>query len=125
MDCGASVSQFSLIQGRYIADCTTPEERPKYLAQLEAFLAAAYILGPAIGGLLGEISYGVPFIAAGIVAAIALVFVIFFLHESLDVTKAKEEAKKAAETKKKHSLKEMFPFMIVRPLPLLMTRFCV
>ena len=99
---------------RYIADCTTPEERPKYLAQLEAFLAAAYILGPAIGGLLGEISYGVPFIAAGVVAAIALVFVIFFLHESLDMTKAKEEAKKEEkEAKKKHSLKEMFPPMIV------------
>lgn len=99
---------------RYIADCTTPEERPKYLAQLEAFLAAAYILGPAIGGLLGEISYGVPFIAAGVVAAIALIFVIFFLHESLDVTKAKEEAKKKEKKeKKKHSLKEMFPLMIV------------
>ena len=87
---------------RYIADCTTPEERPKYLAQLEAFLAAAYILGPAIGGLLGEISNG------------ALIFVIFFLHESLDVTKAKEEAKKKEKKeKKKHSLKEMFPLMIV------------
>ena len=99
---------------RYIADCTTPEERPKYLAQLEAFLAAAYILGPAIGGLLGEISYGVPFIAAGVVAAIALILVIFFLHESLDVKKAKEEAKiKEKKEKKKHSLKEMFPLMIV------------
>ncbi|KAK8790261.1 hypothetical protein WA588_000424, partial [Blastocystis sp. NMH] len=103
-----------IVAQAYIADCTTPEERPKYLAQLEAFLAAAYILGPAIGGLLGEISYGVPFIAAGVVAAIALIFVIFFLHESLDVTKAKEEAKiKEIKEKKKHSLKEMFPLMII------------
>lgn len=46
-------------------------------------------------------------------AAIALIFVVFFLHESLDVTKAKEEAKKEKKEKKKRSFKEMFPLMIV------------
>lgn len=98
----------------YIADCTTPDERPKYLARLEAFLAAAYIFGPAIGGFLGQIKLGLPFIAAGIVATIALVFVIIYLNESLD----KEAAKKELEKKKnepKTPLKEILSPIIVIP----------
>ena len=63
---------------------TTPEERPTYLARLEAFLAAAYIFGPAIGGFLGEIKLGLPFIVAGVIAGITLIVVIFVLNESLD-----------------------------------------
>lgn len=95
----------------YIADCTTPDERPKYLARLEAFLAAAYIFGPAIGGFLGQIRLGLPFIVAGIVAGIALLFVIFFLSESLD----KEAAKKRKQKKtKKHDYKKIFAPVIVR-----------
>lgn len=99
----------------YIADCTTPDERPKYLARLEAFLAAAYIFGPAIGGFLGEIKLGLPFIAAGIVAAIALVFVIIYLNESLD----KEAAKRERSTKKtepRTPLKEILsPIIVMAP----------
>ena len=101
---------FHLFINSYIADCTTPDERPKYLARLEAFLAAAYIFGPAIGGFLGEISLGLPFIVAGIVAGIALLFVIIFLSESLD----KEAVKKRREKKtKKKNYKKVFAPVIV------------
>ncbi|KAM7454703.1 MFS transporter, multidrug efflux [Blastocystis sp. subtype 1] len=103
-----------IVAQAYIADCTTPDERPKYLARLEAFLAAAYIFGPAIGGFLGQIKLGLPFIAAGIVATIALVFVIIYLNESLD----KEAAKKELEKKKnepKTPLKEILSPIIVIP----------
>ena len=97
---------FHLFINSYIADCTTPDERPKYLARLEAFLAAAYIFGPAIGGFLGEISLGLPFIVAGI----ALLFVIIFLSESLD----KEAVKKRREKKtKKTNYKKVFAPVIV------------
>ena len=101
---------FHLFINSYIADCTTPDERPKYLARLEAFLAAAYIFGPAIGGFLGEISLGLPFIVAGLVAGIALLFVIIFLSESLD----KEAVKKRKEKKtKKTNYKKVFAPVIV------------
>ena len=127
-----------LTECRYIADLTTPEERPTYLARLEAFLAAAYIFGPAIGGFLGEIKLSLPFIVAGVVAGITLVIVIFVLNESLDTSIMKknrgvahadverektikseencqDEMKKEKEAKtKKHSFNELFPLVIVR-----------
>ena len=123
---------------RYIADLTTPEERPTYLARLEAFLAAAYIFGPAIGGFLGEIKLGLPLIVAGVVAGITLIVVIFILNESLDKSimeknrgveqtdvekedEINEEEKQGIDTKrerrkkkaKKHSFRELFPLVIV------------
>ena len=123
---------------RYIADLTTPEERPTYLARLEAFLAAAYIFGPAIGGFLGEIKLGLPFLVAGVVAGITLIIVIFILNESLDksimeknrgvepVDVEKEddnneekkqeiaiERKKKEKKTKKYSFRELFPIVIV------------
>ena len=73
------------------------------MARLEAFLAAAYIFGPALGGFLGQITYGTPFIAAGIIAGIALIFVCFCLNESLD-TKAVQ--KKSNPKKEKKPLKQ-------------------
>ncbi|KAK8809077.1 hypothetical protein WA171_001203 [Blastocystis sp. BT1] len=88
-----------IVAQAYIADCTTTEERPKYLARLEAFLAAAYIFGPALGGFLGQITYGTPFIAAGIIAGIALIFVCFCLNESLD-TKAVQKKSNPKKEKK-------------------------
>ena len=111
MDRGSSVSTEIRLNLSYIADCTTVAERSKYMARLEAFLAAAYIFGPAAGGFLGELGLGVPFIVAGVVAAINLVLVCIFLHESLDFSLP------VAKSKQKFSsayLKRLFPPMVVR-----------
>ena len=96
----------------YIADSTTPDERPKYLARLEAFLAAAYIFGPAIGGFLGQIRLGLPFIVAGVVAAVALIIVIFVLDESLDKKTAQKELALKKKAPKK-SCKELLSPIVV------------
>ncbi|KNB46421.1 transporter, major facilitor subfamily protein [Blastocystis sp. subtype 4] len=101
-----------IVAQAYIADCTTTEERPKYLARLEAFLAAAYIFGPALGGFLGQITYGTPFIAAGIIAGIALIFVCFCLNESLD-TKAVQKKSNPKKEKKPRQCRRMFPIVVV------------
>lgn len=83
------------------------------MARLEAFLAAAYILGPAVGGFLGEIRLGLPFIVSGIIAGIALIFVIFCLHESLDVQAAKS---KLTKKKTPHDYKKIFaPIVVFSP----------
>lgn len=113
MDCGSSVPASHGFNRSYIADCTTVDERSKYMARLEAFLAAAYIFGPAVGGFLGELGLGIPFIVAGVVAAINLILVCMFLHESLDFTLS------ISKTKQKFSyayLKRLFPPMVVRSL---------
>ena len=67
---------------RLIADCTLPSERNKYLAYLEATIAAASVLGPAIGGVLGQKNYDYPLYFAGGVAGFALIFASIFLDES-------------------------------------------
>ena len=80
------------------------------MARLEAFLAAAYIFGPALGGFLGEIQLGLPFIISGIVAGIALIFVIFVLNESLDVKSVQTTLVKKRSAK---DYKKMFAPMVV------------
>ena len=79
------------------------------MARLEAFLAAAYIFGPALGGFLGNIKLNIPFIAAGVVAGITLVVAYFYLEESLDLNAVKSTLKK----KKKRDFKKMFPSVVV------------
>lgn len=113
MDCGSSVRASHCFDCSYIADCTTVEERSKYMARLEAFLAAAYIFGPAVGGFLGELGLGVPFIVAGVVAAINLILVCVVLHESLDLTL---EIKNTRQKFSYAYLKRLFPPMVVRSL---------
>lgn len=75
-------------------------------------MAAAYIFGPAIGGFLGQIRLGLPFIVAGIVAAVALVIVIFVLDESLDKKTAQKELALKKKAPKK-SCKELFSPIVV------------
>ena len=51
----------------YIADVTPPEERGKAFGMLGAAFGLGFILGPALGGLLGDAGHRVPFfVAAGL-----------------------------------------------------------
>ena len=43
-----------------IADLVPGDQRSIYITRLEACNSAAYIVGPAIGGILGQISYQTP-----------------------------------------------------------------
>ena len=43
-----------------IADLVVPEERSVWLTRLESFNSIAYIIGPALGGLIATISYRMP-----------------------------------------------------------------
>ncbi|MDP2734825.1 MAG: MFS transporter [bacterium] len=67
----------------YIADVTTKEQRVKAMGRIGASLALGIILGPALGGFLAQGSLVMPFFVASLVAALNLVFVFFFLPESL------------------------------------------
>ena len=67
----------------YIADVTPPEKRAAYFGKIGVAFGAGFILGPALGGLFGEMSPRLPFwIAAGLSFANAL-YGLFILPESL------------------------------------------
>lgn len=78
--CGASW----IIANAYIADITAPEERARYFGMMGAAFGLGFVLGPAIGGLLGEFGPRVPFYVAGGISALNLVYGWFVLPETLD-----------------------------------------
>lgn len=61
--CGSSW----IIASAFIADVTTPDNRAKAYGIMGAAFGVGFVIGPAIGGLLGELGPRVPFwVAAGI-----------------------------------------------------------
>jgi DHA1 family tetracycline resistance protein-like MFS transporter len=75
--------------GAYIADVTTPEKRASGFGLLGAAFGLGFTLGPALGGLLGNVNPRLPFwVAAGLTLVNAL-YGLFVLPESLPPEKRK------------------------------------
>lgn len=69
--------------GAYIADVTPPEQRASRFGLLGAAFGFGFVVGPALGGLLGDIDPRLPFwVAAGFSLANAM-YGLFVLPESL------------------------------------------
>jgi len=66
-----------------ISDVTTPENRAKGMGVIGAAFGLGFIFGPAIGGLLGQISPTAPSLGAGILAVANLLFAWKMLPETL------------------------------------------
>ncbi len=77
------------IANAYVADFTPPEQRAKRFGQLGAMQGLGFIVGPVMGGLLGASNLSLPFVAAGVLASINLVYGYFILPESLPLDKRK------------------------------------
>ncbi|HEY2416516.1 MAG TPA: TCR/Tet family MFS transporter [Steroidobacteraceae bacterium] len=67
----------------YVADITPPERRAQNFGLMSAAFGIGFILGPAIGGLLGGLGPRAPFLAAGALALANFAFGCFALPESL------------------------------------------
>jgi DHA1 family tetracycline resistance protein-like MFS transporter len=79
----------------YIADVTPPERRAQMFGLIGAAWGVGFILGPAIGGVLGNIDLHLPFLAAAGVTLLEVLYGLFILPESL-----KPESRTAFDWKK-------------------------
>jgi DHA1 family tetracycline resistance protein-like MFS transporter len=67
----------------YISDVTAPEKRSKAFGMLGAAFGAGFILGPAVGGWLGNHNPRLPFWVAGVGSLLNFCYGVFVLPESL------------------------------------------
>lgn len=77
--CGSSY----VIANAYIADVTAPEDRAKAFGMVGAAFGVGFVLGPAIGGLLGELGPRVPFFVAAGISMLNFVYGWFVVPETL------------------------------------------
>lgn len=71
------------VANAYVADISAPEERAKRFGMLGAAFGMGFILGPVMGGLLGDIDLHLPFYVAGALAVVNWIYGYFVLPESL------------------------------------------
>ena len=76
----------------YIADVTPAEERAKRYGMLGAAFGLGFVIGPAVGGLLGHYSLRAPFWAAAGLSLANFLYGCFVLPESLPVEKRAKSA---------------------------------
>ena len=67
----------------FMADISTPEEKAARFGLIGAAFGVGFVLGPVIGGLLGEYGTRAPFFAAAALAGANLIFGFFVLPETL------------------------------------------
>ena len=67
----------------YIADVSAKDDRAKLSGLVGATFGAGFVIGPALGGLLGQFGLRLPFIAAAALSFLNACFGLFVLPESL------------------------------------------
>ncbi len=76
---GASYSTASA----YIADISTPENKTRNFGMVGAAFGFGFIIGPAIGGLLGDYGVRIPFLVAGGLSLVNFIYGFIVLKETL------------------------------------------
>lgn len=71
----------------YITDTTEPHERGKWFGYLGGGIGLGFMIGPAIGGLLGTASITLPFFITAGITAVSMICVSLLVPESLPVEK--------------------------------------
>jgi DHA1 family tetracycline resistance protein-like MFS transporter len=71
------------VANAYVADITPAPDRARRFGLLGAMMGLGFILGPAAGGILGDVDLRLPFIASGTLAVLNWIYGYFVLPESL------------------------------------------
>lgn len=77
--CGSSY----VIANAYIADVTEPDDRAKAFGLMGAAFGVGFVIGPAVGGLLGTFGPRVPFYVAAVISGLNLAFGYVVVPETL------------------------------------------
>ncbi|SFC88821.1 TCR/Tet family MFS transporter [Collimonas sp. OK412] len=80
---GGAMQSNAAVCNAYVADITPPEQRAKRFGMIGAMFGVGFIVGPVMGGLLGAVNLRLPFIVAGSLALLNLMYGYFVLPESL------------------------------------------
>ncbi len=105
--------------GAYIADISTAENRAQNFGIMGAAFGLGFIIGPSIGGLLGDYGERVPFMVAGGLTAINWLYGYFILPESL-----KPENRRSFEWKRANplgTLKSLWKYPVIAGLLVALT----
>ena len=79
---GATSANFACASA-YIADVSTPAERGRQFGLVGATFSFGFVIGPALGGVLGDINLRLPFLVAAALAGANVLYGLFVLPESL------------------------------------------
>lgn len=74
----------------YIADISTPEKRAQNFGMIGAAFGLGFIIGPVIGGLLGQFGARIPFWAAAVLTFLNFLYGLLILPESLPADRRRE-----------------------------------
>ncbi len=77
--CGSSIT----VANAYIADISAPKDRAKNFGMIGAAFGLGFIVGPSLGGLLGEYGTRVPFMVAAGMSFLNWLYGYFIVPESL------------------------------------------
>ncbi|MFA4949493.1 TCR/Tet family MFS transporter [Brevundimonas sp.] len=83
---GITSSSFTTIYA-YMADITEPAKRARAYGLIGAAFSGGFVLGPVMGGFLGDVDPRLPFWVAGGLSGVAFFYGLFVLPESLPVEK--------------------------------------
>ncbi len=108
---GVSSSTFALAYA-YVTDITPEEKRAQRFGMIGAAFGGGFILGPVIGGFLGEFGERIPFFAAAGLALLNVIYGYFVLGESL-----KPENRRSFELRRANPIGAMLQ---VRKYPIVM-----
>lgn len=87
---GGAVCANIAVANAYVADITEPKDRAKNYGLLGAMFGVGFILGPVLGGVLGDHNVHWPFLLAGSLTLLNCVYGYFVLPESLPVESRRE-----------------------------------
>lgn len=115
--CGASYTTANA----YLADISKPEDRAKVFGMMGAAFGLGFIIGPAIGGLLGEFGPRVPFFVAAGLSILNFIYGYFVLPETLPPDKRRSFS--LARSNPAGTLKVFASYRGVVPLGIVMSGY--